>query len=273
MSRYTSVRELAAFLHCEALAMLWSYFDESGTHGDSRVTCIAGYVGAEDEWTHVESQWQAILEPYGPQGLTWWHSSDKVGKKGVFENINTPTKNDIERALIEVVKNSELQVIWNAIDTADFEKFVVPQFNGRDPFKPYDLCFYWIIRQLQFWRSENGCSERIGTMFALQDEYNERSDMALNSWQSWGLLRALGPLSFDSPQCVPALQPADMLGNEMYRCWLKVTQGATKEFVVSDRLRDLSRNGLKHGGFATGESLANVLTDEAWNNPPFRRVS
>lgn len=253
--------------------MFWSYFDESGTHGDSRVTCIVGYVGTEDEWTHVESQWQSILEPYNHLGLTWWHSSDQPGKKGVFENISMETKDAIQRALVEIIRESELQVIWNGIDTADFEKFVVPQFNGRHPMKPYDMCFYWVIRQLELWRLDHGFSERIGMMFGVQDEYNKRSEMALASWQSNNMLEWLRPISFDSPKYVSALQPADMLGNEMYRCWLKTTQRTTDRFVATDLLRDLSRNGLELGGFATGEALkTNALSAEAWTSPPFREA-
>lgn len=267
MSRYTPVQELAALLHCEALAMLWSYFDESGTHGDARVTCIAGYVGTPEEWTHVENQWQQILAPYAPLGLTWWHSKDMPGKRGVFENIDTATKDQIEAALVKVVLNSELQVIWNGIDTRAFNEAVTPQLDGR-VLKPYDLCFYWIIRQLELYRQRQGDKERIGMVFAVQNEYNARSEAALNSWQSWGVLENLGPIAFDYPYRTPALQPADMIGHEMYRCWLKVANGAS-QFTASNLLSDLSRNGLKHGGFATEESLRNALSAEAWSDPRF----
>jgi hypothetical protein len=130
MSRL-AVLDLAVLLHCEALVMLQAYFDESGMHGDARVTAIAGYVATKDVWAGVESRWQAVLGAYAHLGVTHWHSTDMPGKRGVFENVDAATKDAIRVELVHVLKQSDLCVIWNGIDTADFKKFVTPNLGPR----------------------------------------------------------------------------------------------------------------------------------------------
>jgi hypothetical protein len=272
---WTTVADLAGLGHCKALVLLKAYFDESGTHRNPGVTCIAGYVGTVDEWAPVETRWQELLAPYAQHGLTYWHQTDYRARDGQFAGIEPELSDIIFNALVRVIRDSELQVIWNGIDADAFDRVVPPQFAraGRE-FKPYELCFYWIIRQLDRWRLQRGYqeSDRIAMVFAVQDEYNDRSDMTLKSWQRAGLMQEFLPLMFDFPKHVPALQPADILVNEMYRSWLQVKRGTTQDrFVLSDILRDMASNGLEEGGFATEAALRDVVANpEAWTYPGLR---
>jgi Protein of unknown function (DUF3800) len=265
MSRISAL-ELAAFLHCEALVMLQAFFDESGMHGDARVTCIAGYVATADAWASMESRWQAVFDPYRHLGVTHWHSTDMPGLSGVFRNIDAATKDTIRASLVNVLKESDLCVIWNGIDTADFAKFVAPN-AGRRKIDPYDMCFYWVIRQLIFWRMRNKFDGRIGMMFGIHDRYNSRSEVSLKSWKQFNLMEELDSISFGYPKNYPPLQSADMLSNEIYRCWLKLVDGRTERFVASDLLIDISRNSLDEGGFANEAALRSALTSDAWTDP------
>jgi hypothetical protein len=253
--------------------MLQAYFDETGTHGDSRVTAIAGYVGTVDEWTHVENQWQEILEPYASLGLTWWHHKDYRGQRGQFAGIGSGVADRILNALVRVISESELQVIWAGVDAEAFSAVMPAKWREQRAPKPYDFCFYWIMRQLSLWSSKCQYTGRTGMVFAVQDEYNARSERALASWQSGGVLQHLGPIGFDYPQFLPALQPADILGNEMYRLLEQHQNGGSA--APSRLLQSISKSRLQEGGFATEETLRHYMTDpqDAWVTPKFREIS
>jgi hypothetical protein len=251
--------------------MLQAYFDESGTHGDSKVTAIAGYVATADVWTRVEDQWQEILKPYAPLGLTWWHMAEYRAHKGQYERIDPQTGKQILDALVRVIHESELQVIWAGVDTQAYAAVVPPDFLARCA--PYDYCFYWIMRQLAVWSAQRSYSGNIGMMFAVQDQYNARSERALKSWHSAGVLERLETITFGYPKLRPALQPADILANEMYRLIERYRGGANS--APSPLLKQISKNRLQDGGFATEETIRHQMADphSAWANPKFPALS
>jgi len=65
--------------------------------------------------------------------------------------------------------------------------------------------------------------------FGIHDRYNSRSEVSLRSWQRSSLMEELGPIAFEYPKHCAPLQSADMLSNEIYRCWLKLVDGRTED--------------------------------------------
>jgi hypothetical protein len=41
--------------------MLLAYFDDSGTHGNSEIVVMAGFVGTEEQWKIFEKAWSKKL--------------------------------------------------------------------------------------------------------------------------------------------------------------------------------------------------------------------
>ena len=62
------------------------YFDESGTHGDSRFLIVAGYVFEKDAYTSLEAEWRSMLAKYN---LTHFHMSECAPCKGLFAHLKT----------------------------------------------------------------------------------------------------------------------------------------------------------------------------------------
>src|SRR6266700_8112837 len=44
------------------VSVLEGYFDDSGTHGDSRVVVWGGFVGTIDQWTALDARWRNKLD-------------------------------------------------------------------------------------------------------------------------------------------------------------------------------------------------------------------
>ena len=42
-----------------------AYYDESGTHGGSPFTILAGFVGNPERWARLEGEWRKVLRKYG----------------------------------------------------------------------------------------------------------------------------------------------------------------------------------------------------------------
>jgi hypothetical protein len=251
--------------------MLQAYFDESGTHPEAKVTAIAGYVATADVWNRVEDQWQQILKPHAHLGLTWWHMSEFRAGHGQYERVGVELGTRILNDLVSVIRESDLQVIWAGLDNDDYVAAAPRDLQERCA--PYDYCFYWIMRQLAVWSGRRGYDGNIGMMFAIQDQYNKRSESALKSWQAFGLLENLRPLAFDYPRLRPALQPADILSNEMYRLLLRYKSGASS--APSQLLCAISQNRLQEGGFIIAETIRHYIADPhtAWAYPKFREIS
>jgi hypothetical protein len=271
VSRWT-ILDLAAFLHCEALAM-FAYFDETGIHDSSKVAAIAGYVGTKDEWFRVETAWQAVLAPYAQYGLTWWHQADYLSRQGQYTGIRqTEIYDAMFNRLVAIIKDSQLQVIWAGVDAEAFKVTTTPEWRERYAPKPYDFCYYWIIRQLTSWSFRTGYTDNIGLTFAVQDEFNGRSELALRSWQSFGLLEQFRPFSVDYPKFRPALQPADILANELYHLLQRYKRGG--HAAPGQVLQDLSQSGrLQEGGLATEETIRRLMDNPDWANPGLQRIS
>ena len=74
MRGHVPIAEIADWLHpapvrFKAMALLKAYFDESGTHAESPVTAIAGFVGTKDAWRSVEADMLAALKLFEDKGV------------------------------------------------------------------------------------------------------------------------------------------------------------------------------------------------------------
>ena len=52
------IQEYAYSIGAKHMAMIVAYFDESGTHHQSKVISISGLVGTVDEWNRLEIPWK-----------------------------------------------------------------------------------------------------------------------------------------------------------------------------------------------------------------------
>jgi hypothetical protein len=65
--------------------VLYAYVDPSGTHKDSPMISIAGFVAEESKWDDFRTRWSEVLNKTSwPSKLTRFHMFDCVHCEGVF---------------------------------------------------------------------------------------------------------------------------------------------------------------------------------------------
>jgi hypothetical protein len=70
----------------KVLAMIASYFDESGTDRKSRSTDFAGYAAPASEWAAFEERWRVFLAR--DPAIPYYHASECLsGKDKIFVAI------------------------------------------------------------------------------------------------------------------------------------------------------------------------------------------
>lgn len=221
MGAATHVGRLADWLHprgnvWKALAMLKAYFDESGTHGGSHVTALAGWIGTKDAWEELEPQWIAVLAEFADRGVKTFHMTDALAQKGQFERIDIPTLNYILTQLSELLGRSKAVPISSAVVTADWDRIVKdPEFLARFP-KPLDLCFENLVQNLALWARRHAGGEQVCPVFAYSREFSPRMAEIgrIYGAQPW-YRDHLGAIAFDYPDRAAPLQAADLLVHQM----------------------------------------------------------
>jgi uncharacterized protein DUF3800 len=223
----SGIADLADALHArtsvwKAMAMLkiWGngYFDETGTHDESRITAIGGYVGKKDSWAALEPQWLEILEAYRERGVRFFHMSEALAQRDQFSRIDKPNMNYIITQLSQLLGNAypALEPFFAAVVNEDWEAVVRDEdFLRRYP-KPLDLCFDNLIQNLWRWAKTHTDGELVVPIFAYSAEYSARMAEIgrLYGAHEW-YRKVLGPIAFDYPERVVPLQAADLIAHQM----------------------------------------------------------
>ena len=110
----SAVSEMARILlprSCDgALAMISAYFDDSGSHDDSRIIVYGGLIGTEDQWNSFLDKWEAKLAgPLpGKVPLSQFHASRCLSRGKGFEDYTRDEAERLVRDLAKIVSDSDL---------------------------------------------------------------------------------------------------------------------------------------------------------------------
>jgi hypothetical protein len=224
MTRHIPIAEIAAAVHrsddlVKALAMLRAYFDDSGTHGESLITAISGFMAPANVWHRVERDWLEALADYRSRyGVTWYHAADVANWQGEWRGAPLNVCRAAPMQFAAVLGKANVLPVWAAVVNDDYKQYATPEFIARFP-TPFDLCFHEAMGQLYRWCKENLNATRVIPSVAHGD-YLGRVVAAHRRYRGDGdFSEYIGPLVIDTPQSVVPLQAADLLAYEFYQWW------------------------------------------------------
>jgi hypothetical protein len=84
-----------------AALMFEAYFDESGTHADAPLMCVAGYLIEVEQCRRMQSEWEAVLARYD---VPRFHMCECVHGAKAFAGIEKASRSAICQSLIELIK-------------------------------------------------------------------------------------------------------------------------------------------------------------------------
>jgi hypothetical protein len=97
-----------------------AYFDESGSHGDSPILCVAGYIFRKSEALKLGREWRRVLRW---KQLPYFRMVECAHGNGPFANLRKDERVTVQTKLIDAIKRHALQGVAITIDPAEYASF------------------------------------------------------------------------------------------------------------------------------------------------------
>jgi hypothetical protein len=238
---YSSVRRLAELFRTdegarrERLVMIYrvynGYFDESGTHDQSEVVAVVGYLATYEGWSHWEIEWNEVMTHYG---VTDFHMTDFVARRGEFsdEIWTDERRTAFMKRITTICRERTMMGLGCAVKRADYERCLTQTIQD-DLRHPYYFCLYACFNMLLHWSSEH--IDAIKPVQFLFDRKPGRFRIGSHmiGWEAFATelfyrLKAgldeegavVGDMAFGSRHDYPQLRAADLLVFEASRILL-----------------------------------------------------
>jgi hypothetical protein len=120
--------------------ILTAYIDESGTHAESPISVMAGYVGTSAQWEGLEADWSALVRKAGVRHI---HAVELFKRTKQFKGWKAEDVNALAVSLDEVIA-THLQVGFSVVVRDDDYKNIYgagphPRRLAKD--SKYGICF------------------------------------------------------------------------------------------------------------------------------------
>jgi Protein of unknown function (DUF3800) len=205
-----------------------SYLDESGTHGQSPISVMAGYAGTAEQWEHFAVDWATLVRR---AGVRYIHAVELFKQTKQFRGWKAPDVNALAVSIDDVIA-SHLQLGFAVvIRSDDYKAIYAAHPRPRRLDSKYGLCFRaclnFVPSFLASAYSLAGPKDLVKETvinFVLEDGHANAGDVRrlfdlyksdiLPDWAHW-----VGNLDISSEHS-PGLQAADFLAYTVYRAEL-----------------------------------------------------
>jgi hypothetical protein len=190
-----------------AVPLVEAYFDESGSHDDSPVLCVAGYIMEAEEAKRFGSEWRAVLEPHG---LSAFHMVDCAHGNEEFADIPKPTRIEIATQCIALVNRYAWAGLGASISAAEYAELMPehPNLGGAYNFLLWN-CLFGVRHWLDVTKWEHDVAYFFEAGHKHQGEANRIMDLAFRDPAARAQLHHAGHAFVDKKKS-PAIQAADL---------------------------------------------------------------
>jgi len=195
--------------------MLTAYFDDSGTHDESRAVIVAGYLGSKEKWEDFGNAWGDMLRE---AGLTHWHQVHFAHKVKEYTGWTDEKRLDFMQRATRIINDAVICGIVCGIDATAFKE-LSPQFRGP-PSTPYTFCAMVCFKHLEKWTENNSHSDPIDCIFESgaqgSGEISKMVEGLMSDEDGERLSFRIGSVRFEEKKKTMPTQAADILAYEFY---------------------------------------------------------
>jgi hypothetical protein len=127
---HKSFMRLLEILRPDHVMVMEAYFDESSTHDNSPVMCVAGYLLTADNAAHLSREWGRTLTEFGMDhfhAAEFPHAASKLG-------FNQQKRNDLMQKLVGIIRRRVEIGIAVSVSETDFGQVEPPKWTKGDPY-------------------------------------------------------------------------------------------------------------------------------------------
>lgn len=215
------------------------YMDESGSHADSPVLCVAGYIFERDNAARFTTEWQSLLSEYG---LPYFRMSACAHGTDPFSALSKEQRIAVQTAAIPLIKKYTECGFATSLNEVEYSEIIQPLSPGK--FSAYSFCLQNCMRMVKLWARGRG---NFGP-FAYFFETGHRDQKATNEWMSEVYRdehkkrqRMYHSHTFTDKRECPPLQAADVLAWQTFtftKNWRAGSKRMRADFRALLRVQD-----------------------------------
>jgi hypothetical protein len=132
------------------MLMLAAYFDDSGTHNDSKVVVWGGFLGTAAQWSDFDKAWRAKLaSPLpGKARLKKFSLADCNGSHGEFSGYSRAESDLVQNEFREIIVQAGVVGLAYAVDRTEWDDLVqgsARDFLGEAEVGSFSGCFNGVV--------------------------------------------------------------------------------------------------------------------------------
>lgn len=253
--------------HRGLILMLAAYFDDSGTHGDSKIVSWGGFIGTDTQWGKFDDEWRSKLAAPvpGKPRLKKFSLADCERHRGEFQGYSRSESDLLQNEMREIIVKHKLLGVAYSVDRNAYDRIITGtarQFLGGDAeVVCFSACFNGAIeRAVQYFPHEKMLSLHFD-----QGRKSPKLDAIIAHVQGryYGLPELVN-ISFDLVEKFTPLQAADIIATENYWHACGVISG---ELGPRRHLAHFLTRVSTEGYILDEAQIRQTLTDNGFSHP------